>query len=47
MNKCFKTVLLIAGLGSMLHATDDGPRMYWNAPVGTNILQAYFWDSFG
>jgi len=47
MNKCFKTVLLIAGLGTMLHATDDGPRMYWNAPVGTNILQAYFWTASG
>ena len=47
MNRYLKTVLLIAGLGSVLHATDDGPRMYWNAPVGTNILQAYFWTATG
>jgi len=47
MNKYLKPALLIAGLGTMLHATDDGPRMYWNAPVGTNILQAYFWTASG
>ncbi len=47
MNRYFKSILLVAGLGSMLHATDDGPRMYWNAPVGTNILQAYFWTASG
>lgn len=28
-------------------AADDGPRMYWNAPVGTNILQTYFWTVDG
>ena len=28
MNKYLKPALLIAGLGTMLHATDDGPRMY-------------------
>jgi len=47
MNKYLKAVLLFAGLGTMLHAADDGPRMYWNAPVGTNILQAYFWTATG
>lgn len=48
MNKYFRIVLLVAGLGtSMLSAADDGPRMYWNAPVGTNILQAYFWTASG
>ena len=47
MNKYLKTALLIVGLGSLLSASDDGPRMYWNAPVGTNILQAYFWTASG
>ena len=47
MNKYLKAVLFIAGLGSILNAADDGPRMYWNAPVGTNILQAYFWTASG
>ena len=47
MNRYFKTVLLLAGLGSMLSAADDGPRMYWNAPVGTNILQTYYWTVNG
>jgi hypothetical protein len=47
MNKYLRTVLLVAGLGSILSAADDGPRMYWNAPVGTNILQAYFWTASG
>ena len=47
MNKYLKTVLLVVGLGIMLHAADDGPRMYWNAPIGTNILQAYFWTASG
>jgi len=47
MNRSIKTLLIVAGLGSMLHATDDGPRMYWNAPVGTNILQMYFWTATG
>jgi len=47
MNKYLSRVLLIVGLSSMLNAADDGPRMYWNAPVGTNILQAYFWTAKG
>ncbi len=28
-------------------AIDDGPRMYWNAPVGLNILQTYAWNIHG
>jgi len=47
MNKYLRTLLFVAGLSSMLSAADDGPRMYWNAPVGTNILQAYFWTASG
>jgi len=47
MNKTLKTLLLITGLSITAHAIDDGPRMYWNAPVGTNILQAYFWTATG
>ncbi len=47
MNKYFRTAVLVAGFSSMLSAADDGPRMYWNAPVGTNILQAYFWTVSG
>ena len=47
MSRYLKSILLLAGLSSMLSATDDGPRMYWNAPVGTNILQAYFWTAAG
>ncbi len=42
-----KTLLLVAGLSITASAIDDGPRMYWNAPVGTNILQAYFWTAKG
>ena len=50
MNRSFKRVLLAALIGmlpNVVSATDDGPRMYWNAPVGTNILQAYFWTASG
>ncbi len=47
MNKYLRTAVLVAGFSSMLSAADDGPRMYWNAPVGTNILQAYFWTASG
>ncbi len=28
-------------------AIDDGPRMYWNGPVDTNILQTYYWTVHG
>ena len=37
----------ILSIPNILSAADDGPRMYWNAPVGTNILQAYFWTASG
>jgi len=50
MNISLKKILLATLIGSMpsvMSASDDGPRMYWNAPVGTNILQAYFWTASG
>jgi len=50
MNKYLKSIVLASCLGSMpqlLSAADDGPRMYWNAPVGTNILQIYYWTAEG
>ena len=48
MIKYLKMGLLALGLGTtFLNAFDDGPRMYWNAPVGTNIVQAYFWMANG
>jgi hypothetical protein len=28
-------------------AIDDGPRMYWNAPVDMNIMQTYAWSMHG
>jgi hypothetical protein len=50
MNKYLKKsvlVTLIAFSPNLLSASDDGPRMYWNAPLGTNILQAYYWTASG
>ena len=50
MNTSLKKILLASLIGIIPHvvsAADDGPRMYWNAPVGTNILQAYFWTASG
>jgi hypothetical protein len=50
MNKYFKKALFVPLLcitPNILSASDDGPRMYWNAPVGTNILQAYYWSASG
>ncbi len=50
MNPSFKKILLASLLSiipNIVSASDDGPRMYWNAPVGTNILQAYFWTARG
>jgi hypothetical protein len=50
MNKYLKKVMLatlISIVPNIVSAGDDGPRMYWNAPVGTNILQAYFWTATG
>jgi len=50
MNTTFKNIIFVSLIGiipSVMSAADDGPRMYWNAPVGTNILQAYFWTASG
>jgi hypothetical protein len=47
MYKYLKMVLLLVSVSSTLSAIDDGPRMYWNAPVGTNILQTYYWTVQG
>ena len=50
MNTSLKKILLASLIGiipNIVNASDDGPRMYWNAPVGTNILQAYFWTATG
>ncbi len=50
MNTSLKKILLASFIGiipNIVSASDDGPRMYWNAPVGTNILQAYFWTATG
>ena len=50
MNTTFKNIIFASLIGiipSVMSAADDGPRMYWNAPVGTNILQAYFWTASG
>ena len=50
MNTSLKKILLASLIGiipNVMSASDDGPRMYWNAPVGTNILQAYFWTASG
>ena len=34
-------------LTSSVFAIDDGPRMYWNAPVDLNIMQTYAWSMHG
>lgn len=50
MKKQFSKLLLLAFttiLPQLLLSADDGPRMYWNAPVGTNILQTYYWSVNG
>jgi len=47
MKNYLKTLLLVAGMTSTLSALDDGPRMYWNGAVGTNILQTYYWTVHG
>jgi hypothetical protein len=47
MNKYLKTLLFAAGFAGTLNAFDDGPRMYWNGAVGTNILQTYYWRVHG
>ncbi len=40
-------IILLAALSNTVFALDDGPRMYWNAPVGLNILQTYAWFAKG
>ena len=51
MNKYFKKVVVLIGtttlLTTSLLAIDDGPRMYWNAPVDLNIMQTYAWTIHG
>jgi len=47
MSKYLKILAIVASLATMLSGADDGPRMYWNAPVGTNILQTYYWNAHG
>jgi len=48
MKQHLKAIVLFVGLSNILFAAaDDGPRMYWNAPVGTNILQPFFWAASG
>ena len=34
-------------LPALVSAVDDGPRMYWNGPVGLNIMQTYAWTIHG
>lgn len=34
-------VLIVISIPKITLAADDGPRMYWNAPVDLNILQIY------
>ena len=48
MKKYLKILLLATSMSTtLLQAFDDGPRMYWNVPVGTNILQTYYWTVNG
>ena len=50
MNISLKKIILSLLIGIMpniVSAGDDGPRMYWNGPVGLNILQAYYWNISG
>ena len=45
-----KVVVLSAAttlLSTSVFALDDGPRMYWNAPVDLNIMQTYAWTMHG
>ena len=47
MNNFLKSLLVVASTLTLVNGADDGPRMYWNAPVGTNILQTYYWSASG
>ncbi len=35
--------MLILGFSKLSLAQDDGPRVYWNAPTGTNVFEGYAW----
>ncbi len=41
MKNTLLAVVLTAMTTSIASAADDGPRMYWNAPVDLNIMQTY------
>lgn len=49
--KLLKNILLAvaatASVSTIASAADDGPRMYWNGPVGLNIMQTYSWKING
>ena len=45
--KALIPLLLLTSAPSVLFALDDGPRMYWNAPVDLNIIQTYAWSMHG
>ena len=50
MKKLLKITTLVACLSlvpTIASAIDDGPRMYWNAPVDLNIIQTYAWSMHG
>lgn len=47
LNHFFKAVILTAvlSLPQAIFAQDDGPRMYWVAPVDLNVVQSFAWFS--
>jgi hypothetical protein len=50
MKSCTKKILAafyLTTASTLTFAADDGPRMYWNGPVGLNILQTYAWIATG
>jgi hypothetical protein len=50
MKNHFKKIIqaiLIVTFPNVVIAMDDGPRMYWNGPVGLNIMQTYAWSIHG
>ncbi len=44
LKNVFSAALLLV-FSNLVFAADDGPRMYWNGPVGLNILQTYAWTA--
>jgi len=40
-------IAVITSVSTVASAADDGPRMYWNGPVGLNIMQTYSWKING